>query len=61
MTLAELLAEIVRALDATGIPHMVAGSLASTHHGEPRSTLCHWAEILGLTDHLQAAMNAGSV
>lgn len=38
MTLGELLAEIVRALDAAGIPHMVAGSLASTHHGEPRST-----------------------
>lgn len=38
MTLAELLAEIVRALDAAGIPHMVAGSLASTHHGEPRTT-----------------------
>lgn len=38
MTLADLLAEIVGALDAAGIPHMVAGSLASTHHGEPRST-----------------------
>jgi hypothetical protein len=38
LTLAELLAEIVRALDAAGIPHMVAGSLASTHHGEPRTT-----------------------
>ena len=38
MTLTDLLAEIVSALDAAGIPHMVAGSLASTHHGEPRST-----------------------
>ena len=38
MTLAEVLAEIVRALDAAEVPHMVAGSLASTHHGEPRST-----------------------
>lgn len=38
MALATLLAEIVSALDAAGIPHMVAGSLASTHHGEPRST-----------------------
>ncbi|HLF40199.1 MAG TPA: hypothetical protein VI854_01865 [Acidimicrobiia bacterium] len=38
MTLGELLAEIVRGLDAAGIPHMVAGSIASTHHGEPRST-----------------------
>ena len=38
MTLADLLSQIVGALDAAGIPHMVAGSLASTHHGEPRST-----------------------
>lgn len=38
MTLAALLAEIVAALDAAGIPHMIAGSLASTLHGEPRST-----------------------
>lgn len=38
MTLVELLAEIVAALDAAAIPHMVTGSLASTHHGEPRST-----------------------
>lgn len=38
MTLSDLLAEIVRALDATGIPHMVTGSLASTLHGEPRAT-----------------------
>lgn len=38
MTLTTLLAEVVSALDAAGIPHMVAGSLASTHHGEPRST-----------------------
>jgi len=32
------LARIVAALDAAGIPHMVAGSLASTFHGEPRTT-----------------------
>ena len=38
MTLGELLAEIVRRLDAASIPHMVAGSIASTHHGEPRTT-----------------------
>jgi len=38
LTLSELLADIVRALDAAEIGHMVAGSLASTHHGEPRST-----------------------
>lgn len=38
MTLTELLAEIMRALEAAEIPHMVAGSLASARHGEPRST-----------------------
>jgi hypothetical protein len=29
---------IVRELDAQGIPYMVAGSLASTYHGDPRTT-----------------------
>lgn len=38
MSLADLLAEIVAGLDRAGIPHMVAGSIASTHHGEPRTT-----------------------
>ena len=38
MTLPGLLEEIVRSLDAAGIPHMVTGSLASTLHGEPRAT-----------------------
>jgi hypothetical protein len=38
VTLADLLAELVRGLDAAGIPHMVAGSVASTLHGEPRTT-----------------------
>jgi hypothetical protein len=32
------LARIVAVLDAAGIPHMVAGSFASTFHGEPRTT-----------------------
>ena len=34
----ELLRLIVDQLDAAGIPHMVAGSFASTYHGEPRMT-----------------------
>ncbi|HUQ43291.1 MAG TPA: hypothetical protein VM451_02610 [Candidatus Limnocylindria bacterium] len=38
MTLAELLAIAVRALEAEGIPYMLTGSLASSFHGEPRST-----------------------
>jgi hypothetical protein len=33
-----LLGRIVAALHASGIPHMVAGSFASTYHGEPRAT-----------------------
>lgn len=38
MTTTEFLAAIVQRLDASEIPHMVAGSVASSHHGEPRST-----------------------
>lgn len=34
----EFLARIVAALNRAGIPHMVAGSFASTHHGVPRTT-----------------------
>jgi hypothetical protein len=34
----EILARIVRHLDALGISHMVVGSLASSYHGEPRTT-----------------------
>jgi hypothetical protein len=32
------LARIVAALDALHVPHMIAGSFASTFHGEPRTT-----------------------
>lgn len=38
MTTAEFLAAIVAPLDAAEIPHVIAGSVASAHHGEPRST-----------------------
>ena len=38
VTAAELLATIVAHLDAAGIAHMLAGSMASSFHGEPRST-----------------------
>ena len=38
MTTAEFLAAIVARLDSAEIPHMIAGSIASSHHGEPRST-----------------------
>jgi hypothetical protein len=38
VTAAELLATIVTQLDAAGIPHMLAGSMASSFHGQPRST-----------------------
>jgi hypothetical protein len=39
MTLAGLLARLVKALDDAGIPYMVIGSLASSFHGEPRATM----------------------
>lgn len=33
-----LLRRVIGALDETGIPHMVSGSVASTRHGEARAT-----------------------
>jgi hypothetical protein len=33
-----VLAYVVGALDAAGIPHMLVGSVASSFHGEPRTT-----------------------
>jgi hypothetical protein len=34
----ELLATVIDMLDCAGVPHMLAGSYASTFHGEPRMT-----------------------
>ncbi len=38
MTLTELLADVVRRLDAAHIAYMITGSVASAFHGEPRAT-----------------------
>jgi hypothetical protein len=38
MSAGELLARILPLLDAANIDHMIAGSFASTYHGEPRTT-----------------------
>ena len=38
MTRSNPLATIVRELDRAGIPHMLAGSFASSYHGDPRTT-----------------------
>jgi len=38
VTLADLLADVIRRLAQAGIPYMVTGSVASTFHGEPRAT-----------------------
>jgi hypothetical protein len=38
MSLAEFLQRLASALDAARIPYMLAGSVASSFHGEPRST-----------------------
>lgn len=38
MTLLDLLELVVIKLTQAGIPYMVSGSLASTYHGEPRTT-----------------------
>lgn len=38
MSFAALLADVIPRLDRAGVPYMVTGSLASSYHGEPRST-----------------------
>jgi len=38
MTLGDLVARLTDTLDNAGIPYMLTGSLASSFHGEPRST-----------------------
>ncbi len=38
MTTGAFLARLIAMLDAAGIPHMIAGSFASTYHGTPRAT-----------------------
>lgn len=38
MGLLDTLAEIIGHLDRAGVPYMVAGSIASTYYGEPRTT-----------------------
>jgi hypothetical protein len=38
LTATRPLATIIAALDEAGIPHMLAGSLASSYHGDPRTT-----------------------
>ncbi len=38
-TQGDVLAEVVRLLQGLGIPYMLTGSLASSVHGEPRTTL----------------------
>jgi phosphoglycolate phosphatase-like HAD superfamily hydrolase len=62
VTLADLLASIVERLDRAGIPYMVTGSLASSYHGEPRTTRDidiivdpERDALLRLVDDLQAA------
>lgn len=38
MTLGDLMALVISALERHGVPFMVTGSLASSYHGEPRAT-----------------------
>lgn len=40
----EVIARVVRHLDALGIPYMITGSVASSFHGKPRTT--HDADIV---------------
>lgn len=54
----ETLELIVALLDRIGIPYMVTGSVASSHHGRPRTT--HDADIVFEPDHdtLEALLKA---
>jgi hypothetical protein len=38
MTIQDFAAQVLRELEAAGIPYMVVGSVASSFHGDPRST-----------------------
>jgi hypothetical protein len=58
----EFLARIVDALNGAAIPHRVAGSFASTHHGVPRTTqdidlvVERWASELGVLASWRAVL-----
>jgi hypothetical protein len=54
MSAGELLTRLVTKLDAAGVPHMVAGSFASTYHGVPRAT----QDIDLVVDPMPAALSA---
>jgi hypothetical protein len=38
VSIGDTLRIVISALDDAGIPHMIAGSMASSYHGEPRAT-----------------------
>ena len=40
----QVLLLVIREMEGLGIPYMVAGSLASSHHGRPRAT--HDADVV---------------
>jgi hypothetical protein len=57
MTQEEFLADIARRLAAAGIPFMVAGSYASSFHGQPRTTQDVDLVIDPTADQLDAFLN----
>jgi hypothetical protein len=38
VTFADLIRQVIALLDASAVPYMITGSLASSYHGEPRAT-----------------------
>jgi len=59
----EALARLIRLLDEAGVPYMVTGSIASSHHGLPRAT--NDADVVidptpEALDRLLSALAAGS-
>ena len=57
----EVLGRVVRRLEVLGIPYMVTGSMASSHHGRPRAT--HDVDVVidptpGALDHFVEQLSA---
>jgi hypothetical protein len=50
---ADALRRVVEQVTSLGIPYMVAGSLASSHHGRPHSTHDVELDVLELWRHVR--------
>ena len=61
MTQKDFFSDLIRKIEAAGIPYMVTGSFASSYHGEPRASndtdyLSKWAKDLKIDQLLNALL-----